>query len=70
MASAADFAASKLAVRPGKAMASSRSASAAIVGDDEPRRRAAEALVGAHRHQMRAFLERLLPGAAGDHAAT
>ena len=40
-----------------------------IVGDDEPRCRAAQALVGAHRHEMGTVLERLRPGVAGDHAA-
>ena len=69
IASAADFAASKFAVSPGKAIASSCSAIAGIVGDDQARGRAAEALVGAHRHQMRTLRQRVRPGAAGDHAA-
>jgi hypothetical protein len=39
-----------------------------VVGDDQAGGRAAERLVGAHGHRMRALGERLLPGAAGDHA--
>ena len=54
-ARAAALPASKFAVRPGKAMASSRWASSGVVGDDQAAGRAAEALVGAHGHQVRAL---------------
>ena len=39
-----------------------------VVGDDQPAGRAAQALVGAHGHHVRAFVQRVLPGAAGEHA--
>src|SRR3546814_11516834 len=40
-----------------------------VVGDDEPASGAAEALVGAHGHEVGALGERIAPGAAGDDAA-
>ena len=42
---------------------------ACIIGHDEPAGRAAEALVGAHRHKMGALIERIFPRPAGDDPA-
>lgn len=40
-----------------------------VIGDDEATCRATEALVGAHRHQKRAFGQRIGPGLARDDPA-
>ncbi len=68
-ARAADFAASKLASGRRKAMASRRWAISASFVNDQPAGRATKGFVGAHRHQMGAFGQRVGPEAAGDDAA-